>query len=284
MDQNKYNYKDMLLESASGFMMPFALETNEDVQVVLPFGEQNHPTKGGKFYHNGVDYAVKDKPLYAIATGMVIGLGEDASHENYIVVRYGKYDVTYKNITEAYSSYGEPVKAGKVIAKSGDYLHLGVTFDGEDLDPETFIAMIWANIQQLAVIGIQSTPIIEDLGENIKTSYDDNKDEILMLMLRWFPTYMNEISNGAYQIPKKTETTLRNVLIQASDKNYYYERMPTIGNPLGLSKRAAPLAGKIQDILIGDFLAYLASRHGVYPASWDEEQKKNFLMKQPKTA
>ena len=219
-----------------------------------------------------------------MATGMVIGVGEDADHKKYIVVRYGKYDVTYKNISASYVPYGETVKAGKIIAKSGEYLHLGVIFDDEEMNPENFIAMVWANIQQLAAMGIDSTPIIDELGGDIKTSYDDCKDEILLLMLRWFPSYMNELTNGSYQMAQKTETTLRNILTQAADHNYFYESMPTVGNPLGLSKRSAPLAGKVQDILLGDFLAYLASRHGVFPLSWSEQQKKNFLRKQLPTA
>lgn len=278
------NYKEAFLESASGYMMPFSVEENEEVKIILPYGEQMHPTKGVKFFHHGVDFAVKEKPLYAMATGMVIGVGEDADHKKYIVVRYGKYDVTYKNISASYFPYGETVKAGKIIAKSGEYLHLGVIFDDEEMNPENFIAMVWANIQQLAAMGIDSTPIIDELGGDIKTSYDDCKDEILLLMLRWFPSYMNELTNGSYQMAQKTETTLRNILTQAADHNYFYESMPTVGNPLGLSKRSAPLAGKVQDILLGDFLAYLASRHGVFPLSWSEQQKKNFLRKQLPTA
>ena len=38
----KQNYKDMLLESASGYMMPFPLEEKDNIQATLAFGEQNH--------------------------------------------------------------------------------------------------------------------------------------------------------------------------------------------------------------------------------------------------
>ena len=68
------NYKEAFLESASGYMMPFSVEENEEVKIILPYGEQMHPTKGVKFFHHGVDFAVKEKPLYAMATGMVIGV------------------------------------------------------------------------------------------------------------------------------------------------------------------------------------------------------------------
>ena len=269
------DYKDMLLESASGFMMPFALDEKEELNVILPFGEQTHPKTGEKFQHQGVDYAVKDRPLYAIASGMVIGAGHDAVHENYIIARYGKYEVTYGHISEAYTPYGTNVKAGQEIAHAGEFLHMGVRFNGKELDPDNFIAMIWANIQQLAAMGITHQPTAEVLGDKkIVTKYDDCQDEIMALMLRWLPTYMNELRTKAYTPSKKMEASLKNILSKAADKNYFYETIPNLGNPLGLSGRSAPLVEKIQEILIEDFLGFLAVRQGIYPQSWDESQKK----------
>lgn len=279
------DYKDMLLESASGFMMPFALGEKEELKVILPYGEQTHPKTGERFQHQGVDYAVKDKPLYAIASGMIIGAGHDSVHENYIVSRYGKYEVTYGNVSEAYTPYGTDVKAGQEIARAGDFLHMEVRFNGKVLDPENFIAMIWANIQQLAAMGITRQPTTEALGDRkISTKYDDSQNEIMTLMLRWLPTYMNELRTKTYMPPKKMEASLRNILSKAADKNYFYETMPNLSNPLGLSERSAPLIEKIQEILIEDFLGFLAVRQGIYPQSWDDSQKKNFLKKLPKTA
>ena len=48
------NTKDILLESASGFMMPFEASEEEEVQVSLGFGEQTHPMTGERFHHSGV--------------------------------------------------------------------------------------------------------------------------------------------------------------------------------------------------------------------------------------
>ena len=145
--------------------------------------------------------------------------------------------------------------------------------------------MIWANIQQLAAMGITHQPTAEALGnKKIVTKYDDCQDEIMALMLRWLPTYMNELRTKAYTPPKKMEASLKNILSKAADKNYFYETIPNLGNPLGLSGRSAPLVEKIQEILIEDFLGFLAVRQGIYPQSWDESQKKNFLKKLPPTA
>ena len=119
--------------------------------------------------------------------------------------------------------------------------------------------MIWANIQQLAAMGIQKQPTEESLGtKNIKNSFDKDYVSILMLMLRWLPSYMNDLRNRAYNPPPRAESSLRNIFAQAASE-------------------------KIQDILIHDFLSYLALNHNIYPETWDENEKKNFFHKLQKT-
>lgn len=267
----------MLLESASGFVMPFEAPSGEEVQISLGYGEQTHPATGNKFMHGGVDLICHDRPLYAIASGVVVGAGTDAVHGNYIIVKYGKYEVKYGHVTEAYVPYGTAVTAGQQIAHSGDFLHLGVSFCGEPLDPMEFLGMIYGNILQLESLGIKGQYKIDHLGINVKTDYDADQEELLQMMLRWLPMYMNEIRTGAYQPPRRTEQSLRNIFAQSAGRNYFYETIPSITNPLGLSSRGAPLASKVQNILIGDFLNYMALRHNTYLSSWDAEQKKNFL-------
>lgn len=280
----KKNYKDMLLESDSGYMMPFPLDENEELPTTLGYGKQKNPMTGQEFNHMGVDFAVKDKPLYAMATGMVIGAGQESVHGNYIVAKYGKYEVTYGHISEAYTPYGTQIKAGRQIAKCGDFLHLGVRLDGEDLDPMEFLSMVWANIQQLAAMGIKNLPYAEKLGDkSIKTNFDNNQDEILMMMMRWLPSYMNDLRTGRYTPPRRFETSLRNIFTQAANKNYFFEKIPDVSNPLGLTGRSEPLAEKVQNLLLEDFLGYMVSNHSIFPSTWDEQQKKNFLIKLPKT-
>lgn len=280
----KQEYKDMLLESESGYMMPFVLEEKEELPITLGFGKQRHPMTGEDFNHMGIDFAVRERDIYAIATGMVVGIGNDALHDNYVVAKYGKYEVTYGHISEAYYQYGNQIKAGDKLGKSGDFLHLGVRLGGTDIDPMEFLTMVWANIQQLAAMGIKSQPTEDNLGgKKVKTSYEKDQDSILMLMLRWLPSYMNALRTGSYTPPHRAEQSLRNIFANAASKNYFFENMPSVGNPLGLSDRSVPLVEKIQDLLIGDFLSYLALNHNIYPSTWDENEKKNFLIKLPRT-
>ena len=281
----KPNYKDMFLESASGFSMPFELKDEEELHVILPYGEQIHPKKGEKFFHAGVDLAVKDKDLWALASGSIIGAGENAIHDNYIVAKYGKYEVTYGHISEAYTPYGTTISAGDTIAKAGDFLHLGVKFEDKDLDPMEFLKIIWGNIQQLAVMGIQSKKTEDNIqGRKLHTQYDSHEEEILMMMLRWLPEYMNELRAGTYVPQMGMESTLRNIFAKAAQKDYFYEAIPSIGNPLGLGSRAVPLVEKVQNLLIQDFLTYMFARHSSLMPEMDEGQKKNFLKESHKTA
>lgn len=273
MSNQNLEKKDMLLESASGFFMPFPGDEEHDVDISLGYGVQVHPATGQKFNHTGIDILASHLPLFAVATGAVVGVGSDAVHENYIITRYGKYEVKYGHVSEAYCGYAARVKAGQQIAKSGDFLHLEVKFDGRLLDPIDFLKMLYSNIMQLSVIGTGEAQFV-DLNVPVKTDYDADQNEILQLMLRWLPEYMNELRSGRYHTSDLVEAQLRNIFMQSAEKNYFFESIPTLSNPLGLSGRSSLMAGKVQSLLIGDFLNFLGSRHNIFVSTWDDDKKK----------
>lgn len=276
------NNKDRFLESASGFMMPFACKEDEDVVCTLLYGEQTHPKTGQSFFHKGMDFVAPHIPLFAVASGVVVAVGNDAVHDNYIICRYGKYEVKYGHIDRPLLNYGVCVIAGQEIAISGDFLHLGVKFDGVDIDPKEFIVMLITNIMQLEAMGIKTFPQHSALGAGvgIKTAYDKDYEEILQLMMQYMAVYLNDIRTGAYTVPRQTDQSLRNIFAHSADKNYFFESAPDLSNPLGLGNRAIPMVTKVQNTIIGDFLNYMALRHNKYISSWDEAQKKNFMSKQ----
>ena len=276
MDHTTENKYSLALESASGFMMPFTLETDQELQITLGFGEQTHPAIGQPFFHKGVDFMANHIPLFALATGLVVGVGTDAIHENYIIMRFGKFEVKYGHISASYVKYGQSVTAGQQVAMSGDFLHLGVKSEGQEIDPLPFLAMLWGNIEQLEVLGIKNRPLFVDMGIHVRTKYDNDRAELEAMLLRWFPQYMSDLAHGLYQPAQRTEIALRNAMSQSADKHYFFESVPTEGNPLGLSPRCEPLVGKLQDILLSDFLSYMAYRHNLYLSTWGEDQKKNF--------
>lgn len=97
-------------------------------------------------------------------------------------------------------------------------------------------------------------------------------------MLRFLPLYMEDLQRGAYTVPAHTEQSLRHIFTMGAMKEYFYEQMPSIANPLGLGRKAMPLACKVQNLLIADFLNYLALRHEVYLSTMGGEVK-NFMTK-----
>ena len=219
--------EEMILHSDSGYCMPFEAPQGEDVELSLGYGEQTHPETGEQFFHHGIDFPVRYRMLAAVADGIVSGVGSDPVHGICQTIRYGEYEVTYGHLSNVYAQFGQRVKAGQTVALSGERLHVGVRFKGEEL------------------------------------------------MLRFLPCYMEDLRRRTYTVPAHTEQSLRHIFTTGAMKEYFYERMPSMYNPLGLGRKALPLVGKVQNLLIADFLNYLALRHEVYlPAMGGDVKKK----------
>ncbi len=276
----KMNYtEEMILHSTSGYCMPFQEQAGKDVEMTLGYGEQKHPLTGEMFFHHGIDFNVNHYLLSAVASGTVSGIGTDPVHGIYQTVRYGKYEVTYGHLSNVFANFGQPVKAGDTVAISADMLHLGVKFDGEELNPIEFLTMLYGNIKATSKRNTISGDDILTFEMELPTNFDKDKREIEELMLRFLPFYMEDLHRGLYTVPEQTELSLRNVFSMGAVKNYFFETMPSMANPLGIGHRAMPLACKVQNLLIADFLNYLALRHDVYLSSMSEAIKKKPVKK-----
>jgi hypothetical protein len=273
------NYsKEHLLESASGFAMPFE-PVGEQPEVSLGYGEQKHPFTGAQFNHDGVDFVCPRLPLYALASGTVTGTGNDAVHDDYVIIRYGKYDVKYGHLSSSRVRYGQRVVAGEQVAVSGDFLHLGVSVEGKSIDPMAFLQMVYVNMETLRALGVQTASDAAFLSREMPVinGYEKDQDVILDMMSRYLPQYFQALMAGSYVPSERMQQGIRNIFAQSADSHYFYEEMPTIANPLGMTQRAAPLVSKVQGMLVSDFLAYMASQHQVYVPTWSEEQKKSLI-------
>lgn len=269
----KYS-QEMILQSPSGYCMPFE-EREKEVELMLGYGKQRHPVTGQEFFHHGVDFNAPRYLLSAVATGIVSGMGTDSVHGAYQIIRYGDYEVTYGHLSNVFATYGKNVKAGQVVSVSGDLLHMEVKYKGEELNPIEFLTMIYGNIKSMERLnkpfGSEDFVTIEG---DFHTRYDKDQEEIEQLLLRYFPAYMNDLKEGNYTLPSRTEQSLRNIMTLASMKNYFFELIPSAENPMGLGRRSIPLAEKVQNLLIEDFLGYLALNFGVFVSTWPDELKK----------
>lgn len=271
--------EEMILHSESGYSMPFEEPQGKDVELSLGYGEQADPATGEKFFHHGIDFNIRCYMLSAIASGIVSGVGNDPAHGICQTIRYGEYEVTYGHLSNVFAQFGQRVKAGQTVALSGDRLHLEVRFKGEELNPIEFLTMLYGNIRAMRQAAGRDTAGFSDLEMTLQTDYEKDKREIEELMLRFLPHYMEDLQRGAYTLPGHTEQSLRNIFTMGAMKEYFYERMPSMANPLGLGHKAMPLACKVQNLLIGDFLNYLALRHDVYLSTMGGDVKKNSMTK-----
>ena len=264
-----------ILRSSSGFEMPF-VQDGDNVYPTLMYGDQKHPSTGARFFHHGLDFGVRLTPLLAVATGTVSSIATDADRGVTLRVRYGCYEVSYCHLSNVYANFGEEVKAGQTVALSGNMLHMSVTCDGEEIDPMEFLEMLNANIEVIAGNGVaqEGFEFVPPSGSRIP-DYDMDEEGIERLFVRYLPAYLADIQTGRYTVPERTELSLRTVLQKASDKRYYYERIPALSNPLGVGPRAVPLANKVQNLIIEDFLNYLTQRQGVNLSSSAPEKKKS---------
>lgn len=262
---------DMNLLSESGYCMPFA---SEDARPTLLYGEQTHPTTKQKFFHHGVDFGTNNYTLAAVATGKVTGLGEDSVRGYYQTIRYGKYEVTYYHITNVIIPLGKMVKAGAAVSKCGKLLHIGVKYNGEEIDPIDFLEMIWNNI--IAQQAIESPDDSEDLtfAGDLHTKYDKDMDEIQGLIDQFYPSYLSDYIDGEYRAPSSEENKLRNLFSMARERNYFFEVLPNFLNPFGATSRILPIVEKLYSILLGDFLNYLTTKHDIYLSTFQGEKKK----------
>lgn len=270
--------EEMILHSESGYSMPFEEPEGKDVELSLGYGEQADPATGEKFFHHGIDFNIRCYMLSAIASGIVSGVGNDPAHGICQTIRYGEYEVTYGHLSNVFAQFGQRVKAGQTVALSGDRLHLEVRFKGEELNPIEFLTMLYGNIRAMRQAAGRDTAG-SPTWKTLQTDYEKDKREIEELMLRFLPHYMEDLQRGAYTLPGHTEQSLRNIFTMGAMKEYFYERMPSMANPLGLGHKAMPLACKVQNLLIGDFLNYLALRHNVYLSTMGGDVKKNSMTK-----
>lgn len=266
--------EEMILHSDSGYCMPFEEPRGKDVELSLGYGEQVHPTTGEKFFHHGIDFKARCYMLSAVASGIVSGVGNDPVHGICQTVRYGGYEVTYGHLSNVFAQFGQRVKAGQTVALSGERLHIEVKFKGEELNPIEFLTMLYGNIKALQEAGDNGTAGFYDAETGVKNDYEKDQREIEELMLRFLPLYMEDLQRGTYTVPAHTEQSLRHIFTMGAMKEYFYEQMPSIANPLGLGRKAMPLACKVQNLLIADFLNYLALRHEVYLSTMGGEVKK----------
>ncbi len=269
--------KDNFLTSKSGYAMPFSSIKYKDAKFIKDYGLQED---GG--YNSSIDILTHNYELLALADGEVDSIYTNQKGETNLRVKYGDfYKVSYGNLSKVLYPLGHRVKAFDVIAISLDVLYIEVTFKDEKMDPKDFLRMILGNIKGIDILYSNAFLDSEFLDKDILTKYDDKKEEIQKLMLKYLPQMLEEISHGKYIPNAKALINLQNIFSLSFLKDIFFEKPPTISNPLGLSLRAIPYISKAMEVLTQIFLGFIALRYNIFledSDSDDSDSKKKVLM------
>lgn len=116
-------------------------------KVVAQFGEQVHPVLKTVTQNTGIDIAVSGgTPIRTVADGEVALIHWLPTYGSLVIVNHnGGYRTVYTHLSDIAVSQGQALKAGDVIAKSGDsvqgsLLHFEIWKDKQKQDPEIWLS------------------------------------------------------------------------------------------------------------------------------------------------
>ncbi|MCQ4139525.1 M23 family metallopeptidase [Chryseobacterium sp. EO14] len=131
-------------QSFSKIVMPL----NREISVTSRYGTRTHPIFGISKFHNGIDLKANYENVYSVLDGIVTQTGWDSKGGgNYIKIKhFNRFETVYLHLSEIYYHVGEHVKAGFIIAKSGNsgnstgpHLHFSVKEFGQSINPSLFL-------------------------------------------------------------------------------------------------------------------------------------------------
>ena len=121
---------------------------NREISITSPYGIRTHPIFRATKFHNGIDLVANYENVYSVLDGIVTETGWDNNGGgNYIKVNhFNRFETAYLHLSEIYYRVGEFVKAGFIIAKSGNsgnstgpHLHFSVKEFGQNINPTHFL-------------------------------------------------------------------------------------------------------------------------------------------------
>lgn len=169
-------------------------------------------------FHHGLDFEANHYLLSALASGTVSGIGNDATHGIYQVIRYGKYEVTYAHLANVFVNFGQTVKAGNIVALSGDRLHFEVKFDGKEINPIDFLTMLYGNVKAMEQTGKTGFPEFETYDMNIANPVLQGNCLVATIDRVPYTIQLPEHVVGAYQAGALPLNTIANAVLAKSDQ------------------------------------------------------------------
>lgn len=138
---------DTIKAERTGYPLQTAYPLRQSKLVITsPYGWRKHPVTGKRSFHAGVDLRANYEPVYSMLEGEVVNAGFEPKGGNFITLRHGNIQVTYRHLSLIGVKKGAPVYAGQPIGISGNS---GTSTTGPHL--------------HLTVKSINSTPITTEM-------------------------------------------------------------------------------------------------------------------------
>ena len=121
----------------------------KNIHIGSGFGMRMHPIYHKRMMHNGIDLSARYENVYSMFPGTVIKVGQDNRSGKFVIVKTGDYTISYCHLSAQLVKKGTFVKAGELIAKSGNtgmstgpHLHLTTKKDGKAFNPTILLDII----------------------------------------------------------------------------------------------------------------------------------------------
>lgn len=119
------------------------------IHIGSGFGMRRHPVMHKYCMHNGVDLQARYEEVYSMFPGTVIKVGQNGRSGKFVTIQSSNYTISYCHLSQQLVQTGMFVKAGDVIAKSGNtgmstgpHLHLTTKKDGKAFNPTILLDYI----------------------------------------------------------------------------------------------------------------------------------------------
>lgn len=89
------------------------------ISVTSPYGMRYHPVLRREKFHSGVDLKANYQDTYAMFDGTVKAAGADSANGRYVVLRCGRFTITYCHLSQIAVRRGQLVMAGNVVGVTG---------------------------------------------------------------------------------------------------------------------------------------------------------------------
>ena len=100
--------------------------------------------------------------------------------------------------------------------------------------------MLYGNLKAVEQSGRIGMSEFETYEMGMATDYDKDQKEIEELMLRFLPSYMQDLYHGIYVVPERTESSLRNLFSQSAPSIISSRICPPLPIPWALATERCP--------------------------------------------